>query len=447
MDATEWPSEDLERAIVHELEHVRRRDWVSQCFTRVVCAVYWFHPLVWIAHQALRLEAERACDDAVLQRAEATDYADQLVGLAKRLRAAHRQPLMAMADRRDLAARVRALLDGHQARGRAGTAVIVLACLACVALAFALSPWRVVAGQTPSSPRSAAAEQAPSSPQSGTATPRFAVVSVRPCDPKGMPSGGGRGGWAGTSSAGRLRLDCQSLLMLIHTAYVTFGNDRFNAPYTMPADPSLESAPEWVHSDRFTIEGKADGEPTAVVMRGSMLRAVLEDRFKLKMHTETRAVPTEELVVAKGGPKLTPMKPGSCVPYDWNSFPQPALEPGQHRCTSSTMADSNNNWVDTVEGISLDELAAARLTHSKRLVVNKTGLQGFFTFRLVYQGGEPGGAPPFATALKDQLGLELRPAKEMGTREFFVIEHIERPAPDGAYPVGNLPARARGGGR
>jgi Zn-dependent protease with chaperone function len=73
------------KRIVHELAHVRRGDWVSQCFARAICALYWFHPLVWVAWRQLQLEAERACDDAVLACAEATDYANQLVGLAKRL--------------------------------------------------------------------------------------------------------------------------------------------------------------------------------------------------------------------------------------------------------------------------------------------------------------------------------------------------------------------------
>ena len=443
MDADQWPDEDLARAIVHELEHARRRDWPSQCLARVICAGYWFHPLVWIARQQLGLEAERACDDAVLERSEATGYADQLVGLAKRLSAAHRQPLLAMANRKDLAARVRALLDGGLARGRAGTTVIAAACVASAALAVMMSPWRVVAAQQAALPlQTATAQQTASPAQSPAATAKFAVVSVRPCDPKENQSGGGRSGWAGTSSPGRLRLECQSLYSLIHMAYVTFGNDRFNAPYTMPEDRGLlGSLPGWA-SDRFTIEGKADGEPTAIVMRGSMLRAVLEDRFKLKMHREARAVPTEELVVARGGPKLTPLKPGACVPYDWSGFPQQSLQPGQVRCMMHSGFDAaNNTSVLTVEGSTLDELAGF-FTNSERLVVNKTGLQGYFTFRLVSRGGDP---PSMRGALRDQLGLDLRAVK--GTREFFVVDHVERPAPENPLTAATPPARARGGGR
>ena len=202
--------------------------------------------------------------------------------------------------------------------------------------------------------------------------------------------------------------------------------------------------PDWALSEPFTIEGKADGEPTGDVMRGSMLRAVLEDRFKLKMHRETRAVPTEELVVAKGGPKLTPLKPGACVTFDWNAFPQPALEPGQHRCRTGTEQDSAYNWVLTAEGTTLDELAGFFTTESKRLIVNKAGIQGFFSVRVVYQGTPSSGAS-FTFALRDQLGLELRPAK--GTREFFVLDHVERPAPDGPLPIISAPPRATGSAR
>jgi TonB family protein len=149
-DAQTWEPEDLNRAMVHELEHVRRGDWVSHCLARAVCAVYWFHPLVWIAWRQLALEAERSCDDAVLARSEATAYADQLVGLAQRLSSAARMPavkspLLAMANRADLAARVGAVLDSRQRRGRAGTAPVALACAAAVVLVLTMSPLTMVA--------------------------------------------------------------------------------------------------------------------------------------------------------------------------------------------------------------------------------------------------------------------------------------------------------------
>jgi len=144
-DAQHWEEAELARAIVHELEHVRRLDWVSLCLARAVCAVYWFHPLVWIAWRKLALEAERSCDDAVLGRSEATAYADQLVGLARRLSATSKSPILAMANRADLAKRVGAVLDSRQQRGRAGRRSVALACMAAVLLVLGLSPLKVVA--------------------------------------------------------------------------------------------------------------------------------------------------------------------------------------------------------------------------------------------------------------------------------------------------------------
>jgi beta-lactamase regulating signal transducer with metallopeptidase domain len=144
MDARTWHEDELNRAIVHELEHARRGDWASQCLARGLCACYWFHPLVWIAWRRLVLEAERACDDAVLRHAEATAYADQLVALAKRLSTAPKQQLLAMANRTDLATRVAAVLDSRQRRGRAGRFSLAIVSVASALLVATMSPLRVV---------------------------------------------------------------------------------------------------------------------------------------------------------------------------------------------------------------------------------------------------------------------------------------------------------------
>ena len=79
VDARSWDKQDLERALVHEFEHVRRYDWAIHCLARVACGAYWFHPLVWTAWRQLTLEAERSCDDAVLRNAEGDRVRRQLV--------------------------------------------------------------------------------------------------------------------------------------------------------------------------------------------------------------------------------------------------------------------------------------------------------------------------------------------------------------------------------
>ncbi|MEK6322879.1 MAG: M56 family metallopeptidase [Acidobacteriota bacterium] len=159
-EACEWSEADLRRAIVHELEHVRRGDWAIQLAARATCVFYWFHPLVWVAFRGLSLEAERACDDAVVRSAERTEYAEQLVLLAGRLSKAHAQPALGMANRSDLSTRVSALLDGSQRRGRAGLLAAASALSVASLVVLAIAPVRAV---TLSRKPTVASAQAPGS--------------------------------------------------------------------------------------------------------------------------------------------------------------------------------------------------------------------------------------------------------------------------------------------
>jgi bla regulator protein BlaR1 len=140
-DVQLWTDAELERAMLHELEHVRRADCFTHGLARLVCAVYWFHPLVWMSWRRLGLEAERACDDAVLRRAEATEYADQLVRLARRIKANARRPLLAMANRSDLTVRIASVLDAKQRRGRPRAAFTAAAITAAALLIAAIAPF------------------------------------------------------------------------------------------------------------------------------------------------------------------------------------------------------------------------------------------------------------------------------------------------------------------
>src|SRR5499426_899346 len=143
-EACEWKEADLRRALVHELEHVRRGDWAIQLAARVTCILYWFQPLVWVALRRLSLEAERAADDAVVRSAERTEYAEQLVLLAGRLSKAQAQPALGMANRSDLSRRVAALLDGSQRRGRAGLLIAASALSVASVFVLAIAPVRAV---------------------------------------------------------------------------------------------------------------------------------------------------------------------------------------------------------------------------------------------------------------------------------------------------------------
>jgi beta-lactamase regulating signal transducer with metallopeptidase domain len=148
-DARDWDEADLRRALLHELEHIQRGDWIMQILARAIAACYWFHPLVWTAWRRLCLEAERSCDDAVVMSEERTDYAEQLVTLAQRMSATPVQPLLGMANRSDLSTRVTAVLDNRLRRGRAGFALAAGTLSAAVVVAGAVAPVRAVAAIAP----------------------------------------------------------------------------------------------------------------------------------------------------------------------------------------------------------------------------------------------------------------------------------------------------------
>lgn len=159
-EACEWNEAYLRRAIVHELEHVRRGDWAVQLVARVSCIFYWFHPLVWVAFRWLSLEAERAADDAVVRTAEHTEYAEQLVSLAGRISKSQAQLALGMANRSDLSARVSALLDASQRRGRAGWRTVAITLSFTCLVVLMLAPVRAV---TLPGKQTAASAQAPDS--------------------------------------------------------------------------------------------------------------------------------------------------------------------------------------------------------------------------------------------------------------------------------------------
>src|SRR4029077_12778409 len=84
--AEHWPEDRRRVVLSHELAHIARHDWLLQICAELVRALYWFHPLAWLAAARLRQESERACDDAVLRTGIAPClYASQLLDLARTL--------------------------------------------------------------------------------------------------------------------------------------------------------------------------------------------------------------------------------------------------------------------------------------------------------------------------------------------------------------------------
>ncbi len=109
--AVGWSEAERQLVIRHELAHIERQDWTWQMFARLLTAVFWFHPLVWLASAELRREAERATDDRVLlSGTSAPDYAEQLVRVARLFSGVQSIAAVAMVRRGRLEGRVREIL-------------------------------------------------------------------------------------------------------------------------------------------------------------------------------------------------------------------------------------------------------------------------------------------------------------------------------------------------
>jgi uncharacterized protein (TIGR03435 family) len=82
-----------------------------------------------------------------------------------------------------------------------------------------------------------------------------------------------------------------------------------------PRNPTdgTDGGPDWIDTDRYTIEAKAEVVTDRALMQGPMLQTILEDRFKIKVHKETREIAVDALVIGKSGSKLKPFVDGSCV--------------------------------------------------------------------------------------------------------------------------------------
>ena len=136
-----WDSDRRSMTLLHELAHVRRSDWLTQTLAQVVRAVFWFHPLVWIAARRVQVEADCACDDMVLRAgSKASRYAEHLVRVARQFRAAGSRPWVAIAMARpsSLDRRVRYVLDEDVNRARLGPRRGLLAALGMMAIALVI---------------------------------------------------------------------------------------------------------------------------------------------------------------------------------------------------------------------------------------------------------------------------------------------------------------------
>lgn len=173
-DAEQWPDTRRRDVLLHELAHVARCDCLTQLVALCACAVYWFHPLVWVAARRLRVERERACDDRVLAAgATPSAYAEHLLEIARTLRAGTVTGLasVAMARPSQLGSRLLDVLDPARRRDAMTRRFVARAATAAALLVLPLAvvhPTRLAA-------RQAVAPEMPRIPGDDSQTPRHTV--------------------------------------------------------------------------------------------------------------------------------------------------------------------------------------------------------------------------------------------------------------------------------
>jgi uncharacterized protein (TIGR03435 family) len=246
---------------------------------------------------------------------------------------------------------------------------------------------------------------------------QFEVAAIR------LNTGGGPGrGNIGAAPGGRVIVTNVPVRLMIRFAYNI-------------QDFQISGGPSWMNTDNYDVNAKAPGNVPFQQVR-PLVQSLLEDRFKLVVHHETKEMPVYELVPAKGGLKVTMSKEGSCVVPDPKNLPKPG-DPLPHFCGNTGIRP---NLIEAY-GVPMGRFVAALSNVLGRTVIDKSGVTGNVDINLEFAPDEinPSGAagpgataasdsskPSIFSAIQEQLGMKLESAKAPG--DMLVIDHLERPS-------------------
>ena len=319
-------------------------------------------------------------------------------------------------------------------------------------------------------------------PTVAPAAVKFEEASIRPCDPDNLPPvpEGQRGGGANSfqMTPGRTHAQCMTLATLIRTAYGygpvdldvinAGGRGRglgMNNLYGLGVEDGrrVRGGPDWVRSERYSLDAIAGDASDAASMSGPMLRALLEQRFGLKVHIDTEQIPAVALTIAPGGLKIKPVADGSCE----RQPPIPAGRPvrstpdgvfvgnppvflfkpasfeevrrGVKPACGAQIRPNGPNLVLVGGEATLEAIGRALVGGpGKPQVFDRTDNKDKFNVVLEFASNRdfpPGLVPPpagpvepapDATVVLEQIGLRLGPAQ--APREFIVIDTVQRPS-------------------
>lgn len=240
----------------------------------------------------------------------------------------------------------------------------------------------------------------------------FEVATVKPAAGNDSVSG-----VMPSKSPGRIEYRNMTLRLLIYQAYGT----------GLSTAMSISGGPNWMNQNRYTIEAVAQGDPSDRNYR-AMLRSLLEERFALKTHTETREIDVFALAPNRADRKLGPnVKPwsGTCA---GGKAPRAGDDAAMPRCAGAFRPPGL-----VLEGVTMVPLAEMLSTQRRLLgmiVQDRTGLTGSYNIDLEFDfaaANQPDyTGPSIFTALKEQLGLKLEASK--GPLQVVVVESASPPS-------------------
>ena len=184
--------------------------------------------------------------------------------------------------------------------------------------------------------------------------------------------------------------------------------------YNVIMPDQVSGLPGWADTENFDVEAKLDPENAEAIgklhgddrrnQHALLMKALLADRFKMQAHVEVRELPVYNLVIAKTGLKMKGVSPDQPSGY------------------SMGMGNIKS------EGMPIAGLVGSLSHLAGRLIIDKTGLPGKYQVNLTWAWNDDpnSSAPSLFTALQEQLGLKLEPAK--APVDIVVIDHIERPS-------------------
>ena len=273
------------------------------------------------------------------------------------------------------------------------------------------------------------------------AGPTFEVASVKPSDPNAVgPFGGPVLPTTMPPVGGRFIASAHTLRDLVKNAYDFWFDFR------------IVGGPDWQTSRRFDIQAKAEDPAADIGAMRPMLRALLADRFKLKVHTEMREMPIFALVVARDDGRLgANIKPSTadCSKAAQQLAAETMRKEGPGAVAARLQAGQGlpcaimpvparvaGSMTMRANGASMADLAQFLWGPTGRIVLDRTGLSGLYDWEITFdrrvtqQPGPPStsDSPVLITALQEQLGLKLESTR--GPVEVLVIDGAALPEPD-----------------